>query len=142
MPEDKTNYVGIDINVKHNLFALSDSSTYDFDRKLVSDYIKCLKQADSQEVIGKRKKIKLQIFQRKIKQTNQELISKVCKDLKAKGFNHIVLEDLDNSFGRSFIKNLETGEKYTRLTRILNIGSLKDEFKHIAAKYDIAVSFV
>ena len=142
LPENKTRYVGVDVNVKHNLFALSDGSTYDFDRKLVSDYIKCLKQTDSQEVIGKRKQIKLQTFQRKIKQSNQELISKVCKDLKAKGFDHIVLEDLDNSFGRSFIKNLETGEKYTRLTRILNIGSLKDEFKHIAANYDIAVSFV
>lgn len=148
LPEYKTSFVGIDVNVKHNLFTLSTGETYDFDRKLVDSYIKVLNQVDKLKAKnldyepGKRKQIKLTTFQRKIKHSNQRVISGICKSLKSHGYDHIVMENLDNSFRKSYVKNDEFGEKYNRLTHILNIGSLKDEFKHIAVKYDIAVSFV
>ena len=32
--------VGIDVNCKHNLFSLSDETTYDYNRKLVNDFCK------------------------------------------------------------------------------------------------------
>lgn len=148
LPDNKTSYIGIDVNVKHNLFSLSNGTTYDFDRKLVEQYFKVLNQVDklkeqnSSYVPGKRKWLKLNAFQRCIKAANQQLVSTVCKDLKSQGYDHIVLENLDNSFRKSHVKNTEFGEKYNRISHILNIGSLKDEFKHIAVKYDIAVSSV
>lgn len=148
LPDSKVNYVGIDVNIKHNLFSLSNGVTYDFDRKLVESYFKVLNQVDklnelnSEYSPGKRKQFKLNTFQRCIKASNQRLISTVCKDLKSQGYDHIVLENLNNSFRKSYVKNTEFGEKYNRISHILNIGSLKDEFKHIAVKYDIAVSFV
>lgn len=148
LPDNKISYVGIDVNVKHNLFSLSNGATYDFNRKLVEQYFNVLNQIDKLKeqnqsyTPGKRKQLKLDAFQRCIKASNQRLISTVCKELKSQGFDHIVLENLDNSFRKSHIKNTEFGEKYNRISHILNIGSLKDEFKHIAVKYDIAVSFV
>ena len=147
LPENKTNYIGIDINLKHNLFALSDGTFYDFDREFVEDYIKELNKLDElkknkEYKQGNRSLIKFKTLQRKIKSRNQRLISDVCKNLKSKGYDHVVLENLDNSFGKSYSKNEEYDEKYNRLSHILQIGSLKDEFKHIAVKYDISVSFV
>ena len=38
--DDNSNIVGIDVNVKHNLFSLSDGSTYDYNRKLVCHFCK------------------------------------------------------------------------------------------------------
>ena len=35
IPENKSNYVGIDVNSKHNLFQCSNGETIDYDRKLV-----------------------------------------------------------------------------------------------------------
>ena len=147
LPENKTNYIGIDVNLKHNLFALSDGTFYDFDREFVEEYVKELNKLDElkknrEYKQGKRSLIKFKTLQRKIKSRNQRLISDICKDLKAKGYDHIILENLDNSFGKSYSKNEEYDEKYNRLSHMLQIGSLKDEFKHIAVKYDISVSFV
>ena len=147
LPENKVNYIGIDVNLKHNLFALSDGSFYDFDRQFVDDYVKELNKLDElkknkEYKQGKRSLIKFKTLQQKIKSRNQKLISDICKDLKTKGYDHVVLENLDNSFGKNYSKNEEYDEKYNRLSHILQIGSLKDEFKHIAIKYDISVSFV
>ena len=52
------------------------------------------------------------------------------------------MENLTNSFSRSYAKNEEFGEKYNRIASILNISSIKDEFKHIGENYNIAVSLV
>lgn len=136
-PENKENYIGIDINVKHNLFALSNNTTYDYDRELVNDLLN-VKNSNKND---KRTRIKEQTLTRKLKQTNQQLISQVCKDIKFQGFNHIVLENISN-FSKSYVKNAEFNEKYTRIESILNIGTLKAEFLHIAKNYGIQVSII
>ena len=51
------------------------------------------------------------------------------------------MEDLDNSFESTFAKD-ENNLNYNRRLKLLHLGSLKDEFEHIAQKYGIAVSFV
>ena len=40
IPEPSGKTIGIDVNCKHNLFCLSDETTYDYDRKLVNDFCK------------------------------------------------------------------------------------------------------
>lgn len=152
IPCNKTNFVGVDVNVKNNLFALSDGSVYDYDRKLISDYIdelnkvdKLKKQAKLQKTpyqVSRKRQHMLNKFQDSIKHMNERLISDVCKDLVTKGFDHVVLENLDNSFSKSYVKNNEFDEKYNRLNHILRIGSIKEQFKSIALKYGISVSFV
>ena len=51
------------------------------------------------------------------------------------------MEDLDNGFESTFAKD-ENDLNYNRRLKLLHLGSLKDEFEHIARKYGIAVSLV
>ena len=60
IPENKSNFVGIDINSKHNLFQCSNDLTIDYDRKLLEvlskEYLKLDKLKENKEyIIGKRK---------------------------------------------------------------------------------------
>ena len=147
-PDQITNSVGIDVNLKHNLLCLSNGDSYDYDRKLVKKYlyelnkVNKLKEQNKEYKVSKSRQNKLNIYRRCVNHSTQRLIVEVCKDLQSKGVDSVILENLDNSFRRSHSKNKETDEKYTRLSHILNIGSIKDEFKHIAKNYGICVSFV
>ena len=142
--------VGIDVNIKHNLFCLSDGTTYDYDRELVNDYCKLATYLDSVKEkegkdykVGKRYQFKLNKLREKIRKSEQQLISDICKDLQAKSITHVVMEDLDGSFGKSYAKD-KTNEdiNFNRIVSFLRISSLKDEFEHIARKYGIGFSTV
>jgi transposase len=146
---DNSKSIGIDVNTKHNLFSLSDNTTYDYDRKLVNDYcqlstdIDNLKKRDKDYKVGKRKQHKLNTLRHKMKSSNQQLISTMCKNLKDNGIEHIVMENLDGSFGRSYIKDNNNGDiNYNRIVKFLNISSLKGEVEHIGRNYGIGISTV
>ena len=158
IPQAGDNVIGIDVNCKHNLFSLSNETTYDYDRKLVNDYCKfCIEldklKADKQYKIGKRKQQKFDTLKVKIVKSEQQLIANMCKTLQAQGINcktlqaqginHIVMENLDNSFGKCYVKDKDNGDiNYNRKVKFLGLSSLKQEIEHIARKYDIAVSTV
>jgi transposase len=148
IPRAGNNVIGIDVNCKHNLFSLSDGTTYDYDRKLVNDYCKFCLEVDKLKTnkkykIGKRKQRKLDTLKIKIVKSEQQLIANMCKILQAHGINHIVMEDLNNGFGKCYVKDKDNEDiNYNRKVKFLGIGSLKYEVEHIARKYDIAVSTV
>lgn len=149
IPEPNGKTIGIDVNCKHNLFSLSDETTYDYDRKLVKDFCKLsryvdnLKSKDKDYVVGKRKQRKLDKLKEKSIKFEQQLISTMCKKLRSQGVGHIVMEDLDNSFGRCYVKDSSNEDiNYNRKVGFLGLSSLKQEVEHIARKYDIAVSTV
>ena len=148
--DNNSNIVGIDVNVKHNLFSLSNGLTYDYNRKLVSDFCKLstyldkVKEKQGKEYkVGKHYQFKLNKLREKIVKSNQELISTICKSLQNNNITHIVMENLDNGFGKSFVKDKNNNDiNFNRVVNFLKISSLKDEVEHIARKYDIAVSTV
>lgn len=148
--DNNSNIVGIDVNVKHNLFSLSDGSTYDYDRKLVSDFCKLSTYLDKVKEkqgkkykVGKRYQLKLDKLREKIVKSNQQLISNMCKDLKKNNITHIVMENLDNGFSKSYVKDKNNGDiNFNRVVKFLQLSDLKNEVEHIARKYDIAVSAV
>lgn len=148
IPDSKSNYIGIDVNIKNNLFSLSNNETYDYNRKLVNDFAKLSSEIDDLKTnkdykIGKRKQYKLDIIMMKMKKSNQQLISGMCKDLQSQGFDHIVMENLDNGFGKSYIKDNNNEElNFNRIVKFIGISSLKQEVEHIARNYDICVSTV
>lgn len=149
IPEPHGKTVGIDVNCKHNLFSLSNETTYDYDRKLVNDYCKLLRDIDSVKskdksyTVGKRKQRKLDVMKTKMIKFEQQLISNMCKDLQSQGFGHIVMEDLDNGFGKCYVTDKDNENiNYNRKVKFLGLSSLKDKVEHIARKYDIAVSTV
>lgn len=149
IPEPHGYTVGIDVNCKNNLFSLSNETIYDYDRKLVNDYCKLLRDIDSLKskdknyVVGKRKQWKLDKLKEKVIKFEQQTISAMCMDIKSNGFGHIVMEDLDNSFGKCYVKDVDNEDiNYNRKVSFLGLSSLKGEVEHIARKYDIAVSTV
>lgn len=149
IPEAGDNVVGVDVNVKHNLLSLSNGMTVGYDRKLVADYCRVaretdrLKARDKDYRIGRRRQIKMDTLKRKMVKSEQESIAVLCKSLQAQGVNHIVMEDLDNGFGKCHVKDKENEDiNFNRKVRFLGLSSLKQEVEHIARKYDIAVSTV
>ena len=148
IPEPNGKTIGIDVNCKHNLFSLSDETTYDYDRKLVNDFCKLSLEIDRLKkdrsyVIGKRKQRKLDKLKEKIIKNEQQTIATMCKIEKAKGTGHIVMEDLNNEFGKCYVKDGDNEDiNYNRKVKFLGLSSLKQEVEHIARKYGIAVSTV
>ena len=148
-PEPHGNTIGIDVNCKNNLFSLSNETAYDYDRKLVNDfcnlslYIDELKSKSKGYTIGKRKQQKLNVMKVKMIKSEQRLIATMCKTLQSQGVGHIVMEDLDNGFGKCYVKDPDNEDiNYSRKVGFLGLSSLKHEVEHIARKYDIAVSTV
>ena len=147
IPEAKDNIIGIDVNSKHNLLSLSNGESYDFDRKLLEDFCELslkvdnLKSKNKDYKTGKRTQRKLDIIKNKINKYEENLIARVCKHLSEDGYHHVVMENLDNSFGKCFVKD-ENDVNYNRRVKFLGLSSIKDKFEHIGRKYDIAVSLV
>lgn len=149
IPEHKESYVGIDVNSKHNLFSCSDGEIFDYNHKLVKDYLKERKRTDELKSenndyqIGKRRQHKIDTLSNKLRYSNKNIIADMCKSLSSKGFNHIVMENLNNEFEKSFAKTEEFDKlNYNRLVSALNLSSLKDEVRHIASNYDMQLSVV
>ena len=149
IPQVNGNTIGIDVNCKHNLFSLSDETTYDYDRKLVNDFCKLsleidkIKEKNKEYKVGKRKQQKLDTLKSKMIKSEQQLIANMCKTLQSQSVGHIVMEDLDNGFGKCYVKDKDNEDiNYNRKVKFLGLSSLKQEVEHIARKYDIAVSTV
>ena len=148
IPSPNGETVGIDVNCKHNLFALSNGETYGYNKKLVEDYCKLSTEVDKLKTdkeyqIGRRKQRKLDVLKHKMLKSEQELISLICKHLCSNGVGHVVMEDLDNGFGKCYAKDNDLSDiNYNRKVKFLGLSSLKNEFNHIGRKYDIAVSTV
>ena len=149
IPQVNGKTIGIDVNCKHNLFSLSDETTYDYDRKLVYDFCKLSLDIDRLKgqykgyKIGKRKQRKLDKLKSKMIKSEQQLISNMCKTLHSQGIGRIVMEDLNNEFGKCYSKDKDNDDiNYNRKVKFLGLSSLKQEVEHIARKYDIAVSTV
>ena len=145
-PEAKDRIIGIDVNSKHNLMTCSNGYEIDFDRELVESLSNELQKIDRLKknknyVIGKRRQHKIDHLNRELQSKIREEIASLCKRLKKHHYHHAVFEDLDNQFGSTFAKD-ENDLNYNRRLKLLHLGSLKDEFEHIAKKYGIATSLV
>jgi putative transposase len=142
-----TNYVGFDTNSKHNQLTGSNGINVDHNREALDALIKellhtdKLKESNKDYVPGKRRFKRVETLRRKIKHHTQSNCVDICKQMIANGENHAVFEDLDNGFGRCFIKTSDA-LNYNRLIKEMHLSSVKDEFEHIARKYNIAVSTV
>lgn len=146
-PEARDKIIGIDVNSKHNLLQCSNGYEIDFDKELVETLSKELKKIDdlkkrnSDYEVGKRKQHKIDHLNRELQSKIRNEMASLCKRLKKHHYHHAVFEDLDNQFDSTFAKD-ENGLNYNRRLKLLHLGSLKDEFEHIARKYGIAVSLV
>jgi hypothetical protein len=142
-----TNYVGYDANSKHNQLSGSNGITTDHNREALDALIKELLHTDKLKEVnpeykpGKRRFKRVETLRRKVIHHTQANCVAICKQMIANGENHAVFEDLDNGFGKSFIKTVDD-LNFNRLIKEMHLSSIKDEFEHIARKYNIAVSTI
>ena len=156
IPENNLDFLGIDVNVKHNLFALPNDVTIDYDRKFIDDYVKFLNYLDKKKEtkfkLGLSKE-EISTLSKKDKYIYDKIQSKLLDMLKRKinllvkfaiknNKNHLVFEDL-KLFSKSFAKNEEfSGINYGRLSKLLHLNDLKNLVLSIAHKHGLSVSIV
>jgi IS605 OrfB family transposase len=143
LPEGNLNYIGVDLNIKNNLFTTSDGDTIDYDRNLMGGYIKFLEKLDNRKSksLSKKRKKKYEFWQTRIQNHILEKTVELIKLIKSKGGNHIILEDLD-LISSLKSKNLDFNINNGRLIRLLNLSSIKHKIRRIAHRYGMNVSFV
>jgi IS605 OrfB family transposase len=144
IPENNTNYLGVDTNIKHNLFQTSDKNiSIDYDRNMITDFCKVLEKLDSRTAkkLNKKRRKRYLHWQNKIKNMVIEKVVSLVKQAKLLNYNHLILEDLE-CISKMPSKSQEFDIKNGRLMRILNLSSVKHAIRRIAWKYGISVSFV
>ena len=141
IPLENCDYLGVDINVKHNLFS-TEIADIDYDRELINKYVKFLQKIDnkkSQELNSRRSR-DYQKWRLKIKNHIKEKMVELIKLAKQHGRNHLVLEEL--SLLGKLRSESEFGINYGRLFRLLGLTSIKNEIVNIAHNHGFSVSFV
>ena len=144
--DDKESFLGVDVNLKHNLFACSNKKTIDFDRKVFKKFchfirtIDTKKNKDAELTTGEERLLK--VWQLRI----QTMLKTKCSELVdlaiTQGKDHIVMEDL-KLFGRSYAKSDEfQGIKFSRFTRLLNLSNLKNIVASICSKKGVQLTII
>ena len=132
--------IGIDLNIKHNFIVTSDGIEYDYDRKYIQDFVKELKKLDkvgNKDFSDKQKK-HLEKLVKRNEWYFKLLIHNILDEFEKQGITDIVMEDLDK-FSKTFVKSEEFEIKYSRLTRLLRLGNIKNWFNSQAEKRGIRI---
>lgn len=152
------NTVGIDVNSKHNMFALSTGEFIPNDDALIADLEAELLKIDQKQKnynarfakdekhdafkISKKDKTRIEAITLKLNESNKRAIVLLCQAFAAKGIKHIAMENLDGFKGSRLHADDSKGFNLGRLHLRTGLSSLKDEFIHIAPHYGLLVSLV
>ena len=152
------NTVGIDVNSKHNMFALNTGEFIPNDDALIADLESELLRIDQKQKnynarfakgeyhgafrISKRDNTCIEAITTKLNESNKRTITNLCKQFATTGITHIAMENLDGFRGRGLHATDKNGLNLGRLHLRTGLSSLKDEFIHIAPKYGLSVSLV
>ena len=132
----KENVEGVDINLKHNFCILSNGKEFDYNRTYLNKIVNKLKRLDLNKSDNSIKQVK------NILKSNEQHLKNLIKEVlfycKRNHITDLVMEDLKN-FDATFIKDLSTDFKYSRLTRLLRLANIKSWFLQQAEKRGIRV---
>ena len=143
--------LGVDVNTKHNIFALSNYETQKIDKKLVKKIVKEKKKL--KEIQSQRDKLKLPKKYSKRQKRIQDKINKqvaylqnyACHLLLSNHKNSIfVMENLERGLKKCKINNKQYEEElnYNDLFSLLRIYSMKDVVIRMSGNYNVNVVLV
>jgi IS605 OrfB family transposase len=143
---------GCDVNVKHNMVITDNGYEIQHEHKLVKAVLDHEKRTDELKLaakkigetytLGKRRKAKSDMLSGKYIDYIEREAAKCCKTLYSQGKRHVVFEDLQGCWGKTYASSTLYDVNHNRLTKAMHIASVKDVFMRIAPKYGIAVSLV
>jgi transposase len=152
------NTLGIDVNSKHNMFALSTGEFIPNDDALIADLETELLKIDHKQKnynarfvkdedhdafkISRKDKARIEAITLKLNESNKRAIVLLCQSFATKGIKHIAMENLDGFQGSRLHADDAKGFNLGRLHLRTGLSSLKDEFIHIAPHYGLLVSLV
>ena len=143
--------LGVDVNTKHNIFALSNYETQKIDKKLVKKIVKEKKKL--KKIQSQRDKLKLPKEYSKRQKRIQDKINKqvaylqnyACHKLLSTHKNSIlVMENLERNLKKCKINNAQYEEElnYNDLFSLLKIYSIKDTVIRMSGNYNVNVVLV
>lgn len=149
--QNYNNYIGVDVNIKNNILALSDGKTFKANKILIKKCIRfdnarkrCQSNKDlhhNPKPYGKEMLFRQEKNNRRSKWYLEQLVNEFLDYCKEKGYNHIVMENLNLKETKSEVKNKD-GINYNRIASLLHLNNIKHVIKRLANKRDIAVSWV
>lgn len=149
--QNYNNYIGVDVNIKNNILALSDGKTFKANKTLIKKCIRfdnARKRCQSNKDInhnprpfGKEMLLRQEKNNRRSKWYLEQLVNEFLDYCQEKGYNHIVMENLNLQKNKSEAKNKD-GINYNRIASLLHLNDIKHVIKRLANKRDIAVSWV
>ena len=145
------NYIGVDVNIKNNILALSDGKTFEANKSLIKKCIRfdntrkrCQRNKElnhNPKPYGKKMLFRQQKNNRRSKWYLEQLVNELLNYCEEKGYNHIVMENLNLKETKSEAKNKD-GINYNRVASLLHLNDIKHVIKRLANKRDIVVSWV
>lgn len=149
--QNYNNYIGVDVNIKNNILALSDGKTFKANKILIKKCIRfdnARKRCQSNKDInhnpkpyGKEMLFRQEKNNRRSKWYLEQLVNEFLDYCQEKGYNHIAMENLNLQKTKSEAKNTD-GINYNRIASLLHLNDIKHVIKRLANKRDIAVSWV
>ena len=149
--QNYNHYIGVDVNVKNNILALSDGKTFKANKILIKKCIRfdnARKRCQSNKDInhnprpyGKEMLLRQEKNSRRSKWYLEQLVNEFLDYCEEKGYNHIVMENLNLQKTKSEAKNAD-GINYNRIASLLHLNNIKHVIKRLANKRDVAVSWV
>ena len=120
--------VGIDVNTKNNLMALSTGEVYDYDRSAVSALMLLVDKITRNGTPNMtfRERARWEKLCRVNEWRIKRLIHDMLDTLQAAGITDIMVEDLDMRGDATFLEHHALKIKYSRLLRLLRLSHLKD----------------
>ena len=134
------NTIGVDVNVVNNFITTSDSYALDYDREYLSQLFKAIKKIDKLGY-NNLSKNQLRILQKTVRRNEwyfKRLIHDFLQYCLQNNIVNIVMENL-RTFDSSFIRDKETGIKYSRIVRLLHLSNIKNWLKEQAEKLGIRI---
>ena len=143
--------LGVDVNTKHNIFALSNYETQKIDKKLVKKIVREKKK--KKKIQSQRDKLKLPKEYSKRQKRIQDKINKQVEYLQNYAChlllnNHknsiLVMENLERGLKKCKINNKQYEEElnYNDLFSLLKIYSMKDTVIRMSGNYNVNVVLV
>ena len=149
--QNYNNYVGVDVNIKNNILALSDGKTFKANKSLIKKCIRfdnarkrCQRNKDlnhNPRPYGKEMLLRQEKNNKRSKWYLEQLVNEFLDYCEEKGYNHIVMENLNLKETKSEVKNKDR-INYNRIASLLHLNDIKHVIKRLANKRDIAVSWV
>lgn len=149
--QNYNNYIGVDVNIKNNILALSDGKTFKANKSLIKKCIRfdnarkrCQNNKDinhNPKPYGKEMLLRQEKNNRRSKWYLEQLVNEFLDYCQEKNYNHIVMENINLQKTKSEAKNKDK-INYNRLASLLHLNDIKHVIKRLANKRDIAVSWV